>query len=272
MNTSITLSPKFTQPRILQQTQLSHNENLPQRYNPKFSVRRNLDEEEEGRTITSTRWKIKGLNLNATKVVPVMIPVSSPNASKTHKVISNSSSSNTLMRSISNPTEGHNVKEFHRYNGSSPSQHSLVSASVPNGNTQWQHARVRGSSDIACLSLAQLPSKTGSQTMSQTSCPKTRACSDSSDEFHKARTQEPSDEESDHDFEIEGGALEEGDEEDEDEDCDDDSSVKVEIGGFSQKKQQKNQVTTTTSSFSSSSSRRRNRQYVDLGNITLDCE
>jgi hypothetical protein len=265
-------------------------------------VRRNLDEEEEGRNIASTRWKLKGFHLNSPKVVPMKIPVSSPStttnghksfshtttsSSNTTTTTENLANSNTLMRSLSNPTstegEYKSSKGFHRYNGSSPSQHSLVSSSVPSGKTQWQHARVQVSGD-SCLSLAQLPSN--SKPMPHMSSPKTRTCSDSSDEYHKARTLEPSDEESDHDFEIErrgGGRMEEGDEEDEDGDCDDDCSVKVEIGGFSsssssskkqQQHEQKHQASThsAAATSSSSSSRRRNRRYVDLGNITLDCE
>jgi hypothetical protein len=299
---------------VLSQTQVSAvacDENIPQRQNPKFTVKRNLDEEEEGRTIASTRWKIKGINLNSTKVVPIKIPLS----------IGSSSPANSMTRSLSTPTEGEykgtsdtataaTAKGFHRYHGSSPSQHSpsstLVSSSVQcHEKSQWQHARVQGSSSgDPHLSLAQLPLNTKPIAMPMPMA-KTRACSDSSDEYHG---------ESDQDFEIEGrtrggrareGARgrggrrgetggagrteeeeEEEGEEEEEEDCDDDSSVKVEIGGFPSQKRQhsksRQQAHTTTatsagarataSSSSSSSRRRNNHRSVDLGNITLDCE
>lgn len=146
------------------------------------------------------------------------------------------------QQSFSNSYSGDSLalnsdRESSRYN-SSHHQDNLVSST--RNKSQWQSARVQVSGN-SCMTLSQLPSESKLHSLST----KTTTCSDSSDEYPKSKALEPSDE-SDHDFEIEGN--------DHDNDCDDDdSSVKVEVGDH----------------YAVS---RRTHRFVDLGNITLDCD
>jgi hypothetical protein len=241
--------PQFTQPRNLQSSSSGTSSTTvagPPRENHKFTIKRTLDEEAEGRTIAAgSRWKIKG---SSTKVVPIKLPVSPP---ITHKTFSHSQLSEGTTESPA--AGGHG---FYRYHGTNPSQ------SLSSQSSQWQHARVQppggGSQSPPCLSLAELPHRQRSATTkTRPRGSRARAESESSEDLPKSRTLQPSDDSSDHDrdFEIERDNSDGGNDDDED----DDSSVKVEVGGYlTQKKSRR--------------TGHHHHRSVDLGTITLDCD
>jgi hypothetical protein len=280
------MAPQFTQPRAIPPPRRSSStaSSSPPHPNRPFTVKRNLDEEEEGRNIAGSRWKIKGLS-STSKVVPIKLPVS---PSTGHKSFSSSPSqpnpSDSSHRHRDSTSlqgggagEGQGSKDFYRYQGSSPSQSSSQSSS--SSSSHWQHARVQVPGGASpCLSLAQLPFQRH-QAPPQQPLPHRqmvrRAVSESSEEDHpkKSRTLLPSDEsDHDHDFEIERRPFADSDDGDDDDDDDDDSSVKVEVGGYTSIKKPSRKSSQQSNTDTSRRGGGGHHRYIDLGNITLDCD